>query len=563
MIRRRSCGRFGALKRAWDLLVLLAAAALVLVSLNLPWEQASCSSGASDVGCFDHRTDGWSSVGQVAALSALLLLVLAAAALVRPRLRVRLPLGQCALAAAYFTLGVFVEARVDARQEHETAGGHFQLAYGTYVGVAAGLLALLGAAALRRDEVLFRPPGRAWLPLSAAAALLVALLLPWSESLLLLFSSVQSTPTTVHVGHLSALGLADAGGVICAAVALRFIVVRWRDGTEAWLGLCTLALAAVLFAGAAFTVNFPVTRVYGAWVGLAAAMAMLLLAVTDRPRAKLVWSRRQGTGTGIAFLVFATSLFLPWQRACYPQGREFASVGVSGRCISTNGWTLETSAAALAAAGLVAVAFAPSLRRFARGELAAGVALLVATSGFLLQTGVSGGIRLSLGYGSIVGFVAAGLLVGLALERPHVSVGDRSRAAPALLAIAFGAAYVTAVVLPWWDVLPTGVWSVFALGLTRLSWLTIAALAVGLRLIRLWWSRLRDRSASADELVLLPLALVALAVLDAVRAGGHLTWNSALLGGLALALTGLGLVERSGGLGAIEIPAILRVDRIQ
>jgi hypothetical protein len=289
---------------------------------------------------------------------------------------------------------------------------------------------------------------------------------------------------------------------------------------------------------------------------------MFLLAIIDRPRAKLVRPQWQGSCAGIAFALFTISLFLPWQRACYPKGREFALIGVSGRCISSNGWTLETSVAAFAAAGLVAVAFAPPLRRFARGELAAGVALLVATIGLRLETGIFGGFRFSFGYGSIVGFVAAAMLFGLALTRPRVPAGW-SRAAVAVPAIAFGAAYVAVVVLPWWDVLPTDVWSVFAIGPTRLSWLTIAAAAIGLRMTRLWLSRLGDSSSSADELVLLPLALVALAAIDAVRFGiAHPTWNSVLLGCLALGLTVLGLVERSGGLSAIEIPEILRIDRI-
>ena len=62
---------------------------------------------------------------------------------------------------------------------------------------------------------------------------------------------------------------------------------------------------------------------------------------------------------------------------------------------------------------------------------------------------------------------------------------------------------------------------------------------------------------------MLPLALVSLAALDALRYGlGELTWNTALLGGLAVALSALGLVERVGGFDQVHVPEPLRLDRI-
>lgn len=567
------------MKRSLPHLFLLAAPALLLVSLNLPWQEAPCGGSTAsyfsgDQGttaglrnlfadsCFYHRVDGWSSVGQVAALSALLLAFLAAAALARPKLRERLPLGQCALATAYFTSALVVQTRLDARQTGRgLAGGHFHYAYGAYVGVAAGILALLGAAVLRRDELLFYPPRRAWAALGGAVALLAAFLLPWTTSRLFWSSTSSGAGAAVH---LSSLGIADASGVIAAVAALRFVVVRWRDGAEAWLERSALSATALLFVAAAFTVSFTATRAYGAWSGLALAAAIVLLTLVDRPRSKsVVWPPWQTIGAGAALAVFVTSLFLPWQQACYPARREFAQLGVSGRCISSNGWTLETSVAVLLALGLVVVALAPRLLSISSTELGVGFALLVATLGFRLETGLSDGVRFNLGYGSIIGLAAAALVVGLALARSRLPRINANRAVTALPAIVVSAAYVAVVVLPWWNVLPSQLWSVLVISLTRISWMTIAAALLGLRLACLWVARLEDDSRSADELIVLPIGLAVLAVLDAVHFGiADITWNTGILEGLAVSLAVLGAIEGAGGFQKVRIPGILRIDRI-
>ena len=107
--------------------------------------------------------------------------------------------------------------------------------------------------------------------------------------------------------------------------------------------------------------------------------------------------------------------------------------------------------------------------------------------------------------------------------------------------VLLGAAYVTAIVLPWWGVLPDGVWSTFAAGLARLSWMTLAAALLAVRLSYGWATRLAPRGwRGTDELVALPLVLTTFVALDAGRRGlDELSWNTALLGGLAIALLGL------------------------
>jgi hypothetical protein len=83
------------------------------------------------------------------------------------------------------------------------------------------------------------------------------------------------------------------------------------------------------------------------------------------------------------------------------------------------------SAAAALATLLIGATFA--LRRLAASivELTVGIGLLVATLGFELAA--SGGSGVHFGYGSIVGFGAAALLLILALVRLRLPRFDRNR----------------------------------------------------------------------------------------------------------------------------------------
>ena len=83
------------------------------------------------------------------------------------------------------------------------------------------------------------------------------------------------------------------------------------------------------------------------------------------------------------------------------------------------------------------------------------------------------------------------------------------------------------------------------------------------RVIFLWAQQARGLSSHARELVGLSFVLVALAILDAIpRSSAHVTWNLGVLLGLTVPLTVLALIEERGGLRNVQIPALLRIDRI-
>ena len=109
------------MRRFWSTLILLAGGLLMLASLFLPWQEArETGAGGGVIGLLTPSSgltvEGWSAqAGQVAGLSALLLVALAAASLLRPRVRDHLPLGLCALFMGYFGLAVVAETRANTR----------------------------------------------------------------------------------------------------------------------------------------------------------------------------------------------------------------------------------------------------------------------------------------------------------------------------------------------------------------------------------------------------------------------------------------------------------------
>src|SRR5215831_12593870 len=135
--RRLADGRRTALygqsmRRSWPAPVLLAGGLVLLVSLYLPWRKSPCalpeSGGSRSIGslldtmtasCQTHSA--WSSgVAPAAALASLVLVAVAAVVWIRPRLRPRVPLMLCGLAAGYFLLAVDAMLR---RYVHELEGG--------------------------------------------------------------------------------------------------------------------------------------------------------------------------------------------------------------------------------------------------------------------------------------------------------------------------------------------------------------------------------------------------------------------------------------------------------
>jgi hypothetical protein len=378
--------------------------------------------------------------------------------------------------------------------------------------------------------------------------LLVALLLPWER-----FSS--GPPPTI-------LGIAIPATVVAAVLALCLLFAWWSVDPATRAERLVLSAGVVLFTGAAVSsITFPGSYSYGAWVGLGIACALVALALINGARvSELARPRWHALAMGAAATLFVTGLFLPWQRACYVPGRGLGPL--AGRCLSTNGWTTTPgSAAAVLAIGLVIVTLAP--RRFAVSgiELAAGLGLLVATLGFQLSEGEGSGLRLEFGYGSTIGFTGAALLVAVAVARLRAPTLDWNRVAVRLTPIAACAGYLVVVVLPWWDVLPRHWQSV--LRFAPLSWLTIVGALVGIRLLRLWVRQITGASESADSLVILPLALLALAALDLIRLrAGGISWGGGVVVGLCLLLALSGRLEQLEGLQNFRIPEILRVDRL-
>src|SRR5438093_13366491 len=103
------------MRRAWPVCVFAVGGLVLLASLYLPWLEPSAKPGGPaglNLFSLSFDIDGLSTdVGDAAALSALLVVGVAVAGMVRPRLTDRLPLGYCALLASYFAIAVGAEAR--------------------------------------------------------------------------------------------------------------------------------------------------------------------------------------------------------------------------------------------------------------------------------------------------------------------------------------------------------------------------------------------------------------------------------------------------------------------
>ena len=493
--------------------MLLGAALALLASLYLPWQTAPCGQDCA-LGPGNVGFEGWTAqAGGGAALVALLLAAVAGAALVRPNLLGRLPLELCALLVGYFGLAVGAETRSLAHVRGAAAGAPvYHLGPGTYLGVAASIVALVVAGVMRR---------RALDPAFLATAVLgigvlVSFLLPWQAYF---------------------LGITTPAAILGAAAVVCLLALPANR--------LALALVALLFTGAAFSaLSFPVSHRYGAWIGLGLAIGLLAVAVaTGRGLPSHEPPRGLALAAVGAGVVLVTSLFFPWQSTCY-----------SGRCLSSNGWTSTLGAtAALLAIGLLILFVAP--RRFlSPGALGVGIALLVASLGFELQHGNEEGVHLSYGYGAMIGCAATALLLVLSLvgvRAPKLSI----RLAPVAACIA----YLIVVAVPWWGVLSQSMQSHFA-GFQTLTWLTIAGALLAVWLAQLWLAR---DSAGAEWLVIVPLGMLSLEALYLIRwRSFSFPWGGWIVVGLCLVLAAFGWVEQRGGMDDAHVPSVLRLDRL-
>ena len=486
-------------------------------------------------------------MGYAAALPALLLAAVAGVALAHPNLTSRLPLGLSAVLVGYFALAVAAAARSVADQrEVGVRGVDFHYAYGAYLGVAGGIVALLAAAGLRRNELVRRRAASQLAALVLGVGLLVSFLLPWQR---------VGVPQ-----DLAFLGIEEPAALV-AAVAVCVAAVWWMGDSSIGERLGLSAATALFTVAALSAVTLGVAHAYGAWVGLGLALALLALALLGTaPVSRSVRPRWHAVAVAAGAVVLLAALFLPWQKVCYPTGSDFGPY--SGRCLSSNGWvTIAGSAAAALTTLLVAATFA--LRRLAAStlELTAGIAILVATLGF--EVAAPGGVGVQLGYGSIVGFGAAGVLLVLAVTRLRVPRFERNRLLVCLAPIMGCLVYLVIVVVPWWDVLPRRVQSQSLVHFAPISWLTVAGALLAIHLLGAWASRVAGPSRSADRLVLVPLALLALALLDLIRLrDAGVTWGGGIVAGLCLLLVVLGRIEQREGLENARVPDVLRVDRL-
>ena len=548
------------MRRSSSAFVLLVGSLVLLVSLYQPWQEASVREQdrnvASLLNLFSQRLtiDGWSSgIGEATALAALLLAAVAILALARPERSDRLPLGLCALVVGYFGLALAVQARSVAHQRDATTGGieiEFQFAWGAYIGVAAAIAVLLAAGAMPRQELVSARSVVSSAALVLALGLLVAFLLPWAR-------------LPINAVRVGSLGIAEPPANVAAVLTLLLTCAWWRGVPDAWSKRVMLPGGVALFTAAAFSsITFLRTHMYGAWIGLALAIALAALPLARGIRVPSLRLPGYALATGGAATLLVFALFLPWQEACYERNGELGLF--SGRCLSNNGWTTPPgSVAAILAIALALVVLDPRRLAASTLELGAGLALIVATLGFQLErhSGATTGFRAGLGSGAKVGLVAAAILLALVLVRQGRTKIDWGRAVVRLAPIVACSAYVAVVVLPWWGVLPDGVQS--ALSFAPLSWLTIAGALVGVRLLRLWVAQVPSVTANAHWLVLLPLALLALATLDLIRLRVEgLTWGRGTIVGLGLVLLLLGWVEKRDGLEELRLPEVLRIDRL-
>jgi hypothetical protein len=234
-------------------------------------------------------------------------------------------------------------------------------------------------------------------------------------------------------------------------------------------------------------------------------------------------------------MLFLASLFLPWMRVCDSDG-----------CWPVHGWE---SGATPVAAALLAVLLVGGLSEPA---LVAGFGLLAVTLGVQLVDAASPDPFVSLAYGAGVGlfFAGATVVVAVAELRPtRVRIPDPIRLVPVVVCVA----YLAFIVLPWWNVIAARSTFVFA----SFSWLTVAGALLALHLV---WSWTRSRN---DAIVVVPLLLLALAVVDLIEMGSHgRTWAAGIVVALVLLLAYLGRVEQRVGLRNWRLPEILRVDRL-
>lgn len=523
------------MRARWPLYALLASPLTFLASLYLPWQE---SNGPIHLFGSGGQFDGWSTeAGVPASLAAIVLAAGAAHMLLRPNAGNRLPVTRVALAMLYLAIGGLVVMR--AEEKLFAAHQHYRFGYGAYIGLTSAVTGLLTAAAIELGTNPRRPSRVDVLAGLLGAGVLASFLLPWARPT---GPNDASFPgIDLPVGDLAAAGVCLVAGACL------------RTGRSLYA-----ALAIAVLTGAAVDAVSPYTIEYGTWLAFGFALGLVALAAFAQRGPGRVRLAVPAALTAAAATLLVVALFLPWQRFCSPTGQPFGQ-GL-GICISTSGWASSEPGAVtgLLAIALILVAVATTWTTARAAEIALVIATLIAAVGERIGNPVGSGSNF--GYGAYVGFAAAGILLLLVLSRLRLSRLGRKGILFRLAPLAAVLACFCAVALPLWSVLPLR-WSpqVDVLG----GWYAVAGVLLTVRLFRRWTETVADDSRGAEQLVILPLALLALTALDLIRERSEgMTWGGGILVGLCLLLALLGWKEQHGGLEALRVPEILRIDRL-
>jgi hypothetical protein len=527
-------------------LVLLASALTFLASLFLPWRELQApTSGTGVLGVLNlfasgGNVEGWgTTVGVAASLAALALAAVAVAALIRPTAASRARFTPIALAMLYLAIGSVLVMRAEEKVYGPRLHSHY--AYGMFLGLAVAAIALVGAAALEASAIRRLRPTESLTAL-LGVGLLASALLPWASPF-----GPDRTITFPGV-TLGPVVLSAAGVCVIVGTALRASTTPYA------------AFAVAVLTGASLNAIWPNTIRYGAWIALGFALALGVVTAAARRDEQLA-RPTFAIGLGaLAATVLVVSLFLPWQQFCNPDGRPYGH-GI-GSCIGTTGWANGEfgSFTGVLALLLIFGALAATRLAFPPTEIVLAIATLVAVMGASLGKSI-GYPSWSFGYGAYIGFAATGILLFIAFSRvPPPRIESRhalARLGP--LAAAF-AAFVT-VALPLWAVLPDR-WSSQAAVLK--DWYAVVGLLLTIHLLRRWLESARRTPFPSDQLVALPLALLALTALELIqRRSEGMTWGGGILVGLCLLLALLGWMEPRGRLESIRVPEELwRIDRL-
>jgi hypothetical protein len=522
------------------LFVLLASSLTFLASLFLPWRdtRALPFSGNGLLNLFaGSSVNGWvAMVGDVAVLLVVAVVLATVAALRRPQLAARLPIGGLGVALGYFAVAVAMEVHTLSREVHGGFTGrpqtpHTSWAHGFYLGLASAGIAVLSALASRRSDFLRLRGATDAVVLVLGIGLLVSFLLPWFG-----FRGPAA---------LSLRGIENAAAVIAALVLI--LGAGCLHGEAGRRRRLPLAIAiAILTGGAASAVAPTLAPRYGAWIGVGCAVSLVAL------EAVRVWPVRLPVPPpglapirmGAATLLIV-ALFLPWQ--------EIHATGVTWQ--GYNGWYTATgTAAGSLCLLLLATPMLQAMETYILDAVVA-VAIFVSVAGTAFRENSP---FFRLGYGAFVGFAAAGILLATALLPLRPGYVDRGRALARAVPLAASVLCIAAVVVPSWFLLPEN-WTSQSYALY--GSMAVPGVLVSLDLVRLWTSRVRGPAGTGHRLTLVPLILLTLASLELIRFrdNSDVIWGAIILVGLCLVLILFGWMEEEG----LRVPEeIWRVDRL-